>query len=63
MKIEVTRAFYLHGQPHAVGSVVDVDAALAAELQSLGKAKPALLTPPAADEKPAPRRTRKESAE
>lgn len=48
MEIKVTRAFYLAGQPQAVGAVVDVGILLARELIALGKAEAVVAPPPEA---------------
>lgn len=59
MKIEVTRAFFLAGEPQPVGSLIDIaDDRFARELIHNGKAKPAQEKP--AEEAPAaPSRGRK----
>lgn len=54
MKIKVTRAFYLGGHPQEVGTELDVDARLAAELVHNNKAQRVVEQPAADPAKPAP---------
>lgn len=67
MKVKVLRAFYIKGEPHAVGSVLDLDRPLVVELVALGKAEviadAAPEQAPAADEKPAPKSKAKKGSE
>ncbi len=58
MKIEVTRAFYLGGQPQPVGTTLDVEDRLARELIHAGKARTASEKP--APARPAPKKEPKE---